>query len=78
MGGKNPLVVHKDANLEHAVEALVAGGLTCSGQWCVGTSRVLVHREVYQRYLELALDSLSKVRVGDGFDSSTTMGPLIS
>lgn len=78
MGGKNPLVVHEDADLKQAVEALVAGGVTCSGQWCVGTSRVLVHRKVFQRYLDLALDSLSKVRVGDGFDSSTTMGPLIS
>lgn len=78
MGGKNPLVVHEDASLEQAVEALLVGGLTCSGQWCVGTSRVLVHENVYKRFLDLSLASLAKVQVGDGFDASTTMGPLIS
>lgn len=78
MGGKNTLIVLEDADLDAAATAAMAGGFTCAGQWCVGTSRILVHRRIYKQFLNILIARLSEVRVGDGLDSSTTMGPLIS
>lgn len=78
LGGKNPLVVCEDANLEAAADAVLSAGMTCSGQWCVGTSRILVDRKVYEIFIELVLTRLLQIRVGDGIDPATTMGPLIN
>jgi len=76
MGGKNPLVVLADADLEGAVQAAVIGGFSCAGQWCTATSRVIVEAAVYDRFLELFEARTRALKVGDGQDESVDVGPV--
>ena len=78
LGGKNALVVLKDANLEKAVEAAMIGCFTCSGQWCTGTSRIILEKEIEEQFIEKFLAKVSQIKVGPGHQDQTTMGPLIS
>ena len=76
MGGKNPLVVLADADIAIAVEAAVAGGFSCAGQWCTSTSRVIVEAPTYERFVEQLTARTRAFKVGDGSDESIEMGPL--
>ena len=76
MGGKNPLVVLADADLPKAVEAAMLGAYSCSGQWCTSTSRVIVEEAVYESVVERLAAAASALKVGDGFDESSQMGPV--
>ncbi|MCE5198074.1 MAG: aldehyde dehydrogenase family protein [Armatimonadota bacterium] len=76
MGGKNPLVVLADADIEKATDAAIIGAFSCSGQWCTSTSRVIVEAEVYDAFLEMLIDKTSKITVGNGQDESSRMGPV--
>lgn len=76
MGGKNPLVVLADANLDAAVEAAVIGGFSCSGQWCTSTSRVIVEAPVYDLFVERLAKAAKHIVVGDGADENSRMGPV--
>jgi aldehyde dehydrogenase (NAD+) len=76
MGGKNPLVVLQDADLEKAIEAAMAGGFGCSGQWCTSTSRVIVEAAVYDPFVEGLAARAGKMVVGDGREPTTDMGPV--
>jgi aldehyde dehydrogenase (NAD+) len=78
MGGKNVVMVMDDANLDLAVEGCLWGGFGTSGQRCTAASRVVAHQAVYRRFLEQFVARASTLRVGDGLDPSTQMGPSIS
>src|SRR5205807_3030546 len=78
MGGKNVILVMDDANLELAVEGCLWGGFGTSGQRCTAASRVVVHEAVYEAFLTQFVARAKALRVGDGLDSSTQMGPSIS
>jgi aldehyde dehydrogenase (NAD+) len=78
MGGKNVIIVMDDANLELAVEGCVWGGFGTSGQRCTAASRVVVHEKVYKEFLAAFVDRTRRLRVGDGLDASTEMGPSVS
>jgi aldehyde dehydrogenase (NAD+) len=78
MGGKNVILVMDDANLELAVEGCLWGGFGTSGQRCTAASRVVVHEAVYEAFLEQFVARAKALRVGDGLDPSTQMGPSIS
>ena len=78
MGGKNVILVMDDANLELAVEGCVWGGFGTSGQRCTAASRVVVHEAVYESFLEQFVARARALRVGDGLDPATHMGPSIS
>src|SRR5690606_14275654 len=78
MGGKNPVIVLEDADLDRAVEATVSGGLRTSGQKCTATSRVFVQGAVYDPFKEKLLSRVKEIQVGDGMDRRTWMGPLVS
>ncbi|MNR03107.1 Aldehyde dehydrogenase, thermostable [compost metagenome] len=78
MGGKNPVIVLNDADLELAVEATISGGLRSTGQKCTATSRVIVQSEVYEAFRERLLRRIQDIQVGPGMDSSTWMGPCAS
>ena len=77
MGGKNILIVMDDANLELAVEGAVWAGFGTSGQRCTAASRVAVHRKVYKQFVKFT-ERVKALRVGDGLDSATDMGPVIN
>lgn len=78
MGGKNPLVVLKDADLDLAVRLSVMGGFGLTGQACTATSRVIVEEEVADEFVRRLGETASKMVVGDGLDPQTQMGPASS
>jgi acyl-CoA reductase-like NAD-dependent aldehyde dehydrogenase len=78
MGGKNVIMVMDDAILDLAVEGCVWGGFGTSGQRCTAASRVVVHEKVYREFLDRFVARVRTLRVGDGLDDTTQMGPVIS
>ena len=78
MGGKNVIMIMDDANLELAVEGCVWGGFGTTGQRCTAASRVVVHENVYRTFLERFAARARTLRVGDGLDPDTQMGPSVS
>ncbi len=77
MGGNGPLVVLEDADLGAAVDATLTACFLCAGQSCTAGERILVHRAVYDEYVEmLGRRVTERIRLGDPFDERTTMGPL--
>lgn len=75
MGGKNPIIVAADADLDLAVEATISGGLRSTGQKCTATSRVIVHRDIYEAFKARLLEQIDKIEIGNGLESSVWMGP---
>ena len=78
MGGKNILIVMDDANLELAVEGAVWGGFGTSGQRCTAASRVAVHTKVYREFLNLFAERTRALKLGDGLDPDTDVGPVVN
>ncbi len=78
MGGKNIIVVMDDANLDLAVEGAVWGGFGTTGQRCTAASRVAVQKGVYREFVERFVSRVKSLKVGDGLDPSTQMGPCIN
>ena len=78
MGGKNVIMVMDDANLDLAVEGCLWGGFGTTGQRCTAASRVVVHDAVYRAFLDRFVARARALKVGDGLEPSTDMGPSIS
>ncbi|MCZ8515096.1 aldehyde dehydrogenase family protein [Paenibacillus filicis] len=78
MGGKNPVIVAEDADIELAVEATISGGLRSTGQKCTCTSRVFVQSAVYDEFKEKLLSKVKALKIGNGLDAQTWMGPCAS
>jgi acyl-CoA reductase-like NAD-dependent aldehyde dehydrogenase len=78
MGGKNVIMIMEDANLALAVEGCLWGGFGTTGQRCTAASRVVVHEKVYREFLERFVARAGALRVGDGLDPRTQMGPSVS
>jgi len=76
LGGKSPILVFDDANIETAVNALIAGNWGASGQSCVAGSRALVQRGVYDTIANAIVKRAKDIRVGDPQDKQTHIGPL--
>jgi acyl-CoA reductase-like NAD-dependent aldehyde dehydrogenase len=75
MGGKNPIIVAADADLELAVDATISGGLRSTGQKCTATSRVIVVRDVYATFRAKLVEKVGALKVGDGLNEGTWLGP---
>jgi aldehyde dehydrogenase (NAD+) len=78
MGGKNPILIMEDANLDLAVDGCIWGGFGTTGQRCTAASRVIVHKKVYKKFLEKFVERAKALRVGNGLDERTDMGPAVS
>ena len=78
MGGKNMIMVMDDANLDLAIDGCLWGGFGTTGQRCTATSRVAVHRKVYKEFVERYVERVKALKVGDGLDPATEMGPCVS
>lgn len=78
MGGKNPLVVLEDADLELAVDACVRGAFGNAGQRCTATSRAIVVPAVAERFESLLVARTAALSVGPGIDPASVVGPLSS
>lgn len=77
MGGKNPLIVLKDADLPLAVEGAVQGGLGSTGQRCTASSRVILEEAIAESFTRMLLERLKTYRTGDGMAPDTDMGPSV-
>jgi aldehyde dehydrogenase (NAD+) len=76
LGGKSPMIVFDDADLESAVDGVTAGIFAASGQSCAAGSRLLLHEAIYDRFLERLIDRARRIRIGHPTDPNTEMGPL--
>ena len=77
MGGKNPVIVLEDADVEKAVDTVVAGAMWSTGQKCTATSRVFVHRSIEQAFTDLLIEKVKALKVGDGSKEGTQIGPAV-
>jgi alpha-ketoglutaric semialdehyde dehydrogenase len=78
MGGKNIIIVMDDANLDLAVDGAVWGGFGTSGQRCTAASRVAIHKSVYGEFTKRLVERVKHLKVGNGLDTPTEMGPCIN
>lgn len=78
MGGKNIILVMDDANLDLAVDGAIWGGFGTSGQRCTAASRVGVHKKVYKEFVERFTERAKALKVGNGLDPTTEMGPCVN
>jgi 5-carboxymethyl-2-hydroxymuconic-semialdehyde dehydrogenase len=78
LGGKSPVVVFEDADVERVVDAALAQIFTMNGQRCTAGSRLLVQRPLYESVVGAVAERAAKIRVGDPFDPRTELGPLIT
>lgn len=77
MGGKNAQIVLDDANMELAIEGALWGAFGTTGQRCTATSRVIVEKGIYDKFIELISDRAQKLKLGDGLVKGTDVGPVI-
>jgi aldehyde dehydrogenase (NAD+)/betaine-aldehyde dehydrogenase len=76
LGGKSPVLVFEDADLESAANAIVSGIFAATGQSCVAGSRLLVHENVHGQLMEILSAKAKRIKIGDPQDLATEMGPL--
>jgi acyl-CoA reductase-like NAD-dependent aldehyde dehydrogenase len=76
LGGKSPIVIFDDADLEGAVNGAVAGNFGATGQSCVAGSRVFVQSGIYDEFIAEVIKRAEAVRIGDPLDADTQVGPL--
>jgi acyl-CoA reductase-like NAD-dependent aldehyde dehydrogenase len=77
MGGKNPMVVLRDADLALATEAAAIGAFGSTGQRCTATSRIVVEEAIADQFVESVVARAKKMKVGNGRDESVDVGPLV-
>ena len=77
MGGKNPMVVLDDADLEVAVEACVNGAFYSTGQRCTASSRLIVTEGIHDRFVARMRERMGALKVGDPLDASVNIGPVV-
>ncbi len=77
LGGKSPVIVFADADLDRALDAVIAGVYTLNGERCTANSRLLIDRRIHDDFVGRLLDRVGRLRVGDPMDPATEVGPLI-
>ena len=77
LGGKDPMLVLEDADLDVASSAAIWGAFVNAGQTCLSVERCYVHRNLYEKFLDACVEKTEKLRVGHGLDDGTDVGPMI-
>ncbi|MCH7851778.1 MAG: aldehyde dehydrogenase family protein [Candidatus Marinimicrobia bacterium] len=78
LGGKNAQIVMDDADLELALEGVLWGAFGTTGQRCTATSRLILHKKIHDRFIEMLEAATSKLRLGNGLDEAVEVGPVIN
>jgi 1-pyrroline-5-carboxylate dehydrogenase len=78
MGGKNPTIVSRNADLDKATEGIMRSAFGYSGQKCSACSRVFVERPVFEEFTKMLVDKASRLKVGNPLERETYMGPVIN
>ena len=77
LGGLAPLIVHKDADIEAAVDGTIASKFRNAGQTCICANRIFVHQDIADQYTSRLIEKVNELAVGDGFQADVKIGPLI-
>lgn len=78
LGGKSPLIVFEDADLENAIGGAMLGNFYSTGQVCSNGTRVFVHESLTERFVKRIVERTRAIQIGDPLDLSTQMGPMAS
>jgi len=78
LGGKNPMIVLDDANLDLAIDGGLWGGFGTTGQRCTATSRIIVQKGIYSEFVERYVARAKALKVGNGLDETVEMGPAVN
>jgi acyl-CoA reductase-like NAD-dependent aldehyde dehydrogenase len=77
LGGNAGVIIHSDTDLNYAADRCVTGGFAYAGQSCISVQRILVERSVFEKFRDLLVAGVKKLRTGDPLEESTDIGPLI-
>ncbi|MFZ3263279.1 MAG: aldehyde dehydrogenase family protein [Terriglobales bacterium] len=77
LGGNSGVIVHSDADLAYAADRCITGAFAYAGQACLAVQRILVEQSVCGKFIELLLQGVSKLKLGDPLDESSDLGPMI-
>ncbi|KAK3175529.1 hypothetical protein K4F52_010194 [Lecanicillium sp. MT-2017a] len=78
LGGKNAFIVFDDSDLDRAVKGALEGAFFNKGEACTAASRLLVHEKVYDEFVDKLSSAVRRLRVGNGFDRATHVGPVVT
>ncbi|PRA53256.1 MULTISPECIES: aldehyde dehydrogenase family protein [Pseudomonas] len=78
LGGKNPMIVLADANIEKAVQGAILGGLLNNGQVCAAASRFYVHRSIHDQFVDALAAAVAAMPIGAGMNGDAAINPLVS
>jgi acyl-CoA reductase-like NAD-dependent aldehyde dehydrogenase len=78
LGGKNPIVVWEDADLDLALDSVIWSAFGTSGQRCTAASRIVVHRSIHDQFVQALRARVAKLVLGDGLEETTDVGPVIN
>lgn len=78
MGGKNPMIVMEDANLDLVLDGILWGAFGTTGQRCTATSRLIIHEKVHDELLDMLVEATKGLRLGYGNDDDIDVGPVIN
>ncbi|KAJ3017107.1 UNVERIFIED_CONTAM: hypothetical protein HDU68_011861 [Siphonaria sp. JEL0065] len=78
LGGNAPFIVFDDANIDKAVEGCMIAKFRNAGQTCISINRIYVHSKIHDKFVAKLSHRMQSLKVGNGFDSTTTVGPLIT
>ncbi|WP_299867269.1 aldehyde dehydrogenase family protein [uncultured Roseobacter sp.] len=78
LGGKSPMVVFEDADIDEAVEWILFGIFWNQGEVCSATSRVMIHEDIYPALIERLVAQTAKIKIGHGLEEGVLLGPLVS
>ncbi|HEX6140727.1 MAG TPA: aldehyde dehydrogenase family protein [Candidatus Limnocylindria bacterium] len=78
LGGKNPIVIWEDADLDLALDSVIWSAFGTSGQRCTAASRIVVHRSIHDRFVDALKARVAKLVLGDGLLETTDVGPVIN
>ena len=78
LGGNAAVIVDRDADLDDALDRVIFGAFYQSGQSCIGVQRILIHRDVYDRFRDMLVAKTRSLKAGDPKDRETFIGPMIS
>ncbi len=78
LGGKNPIIIMDDADLDLALEGVLWGGFGTTGQRCTAASRVIIHKKVKDQFEKMLLQRVKKLKLGNGLKKETDVGPLVN
>lgn len=77
LGGNNAVVITENADLDMALRAVVFGAVGTAGQRCTSTRRLIIHRGIKEKFVEMLINAYRQIRIGNPLDKDTLMGPLI-